>query len=150
MPAKSATFGRVRALGLRLPGVEEGISWGSPALKTGGQMIAVIPTHRSAEPGSLAVRIDFPQRDELLAADPDTYYLKDHYVNYPCVLVRLARIHDDGLQDLLRMGYDYVRSRTTRRTRPAKRKGPAKAGHDARNGSAKAAQYVQRRARRSK
>ena len=134
MPARPAGFARVKLLGLRLPDVEEGISWGSPALKTDGQMIACIPTHKSAEPDSLAVRIDFAQRDELLAADPHTYYLRDHYVNYPCVLVRLARIHDDGLQDLLRMAYDYVRARTRRRSvkGPAKatpRQGPANAGH---------------------
>ena len=69
---------------------------------------------RLACPDSLVVRIDFDQRDELLAADPKTYYLKQHYVNYPCVLVRLARIHDDALRDLLRMAHDYVRARTKR------------------------------------
>jgi hypothetical protein len=115
MPRKPTGFARVKALGLRLPEVEEGISWGSPALKTGGQMIAVIPTHRSAEPGSLAVRMDFAQRDELLAADPATYYLKDHYEKYPCVLVRLGKIPDDALQDLLRMAYEFVRAQTKRR-----------------------------------
>jgi hypothetical protein len=125
MPRKPAGFGRVTALGLRLPNVEEGISWGSPALKTGGQMMACIPTHKSAEPGSLAVRLDFAQRDELVAADPATYYLKDHYVNYPCVLVRLNQIPDDALEDLLRMAYEFVRARNKRR--PGK--GPAKAGH---------------------
>jgi hypothetical protein len=100
-----------------LPGSEEGTSWGTRALKIDGQMFACIPTNKSAEPGSLAVRVDFVQRDELLAADPDTYYLKEHYVNYPCVLVRLARIHDDALRDLLRMGYEFVRTRKKRRKR---------------------------------
>jgi len=115
MPRTPTGFARVKALGLRLPDVEEGIAWGSPALKTGGQMIAVIPTHKSAEPGSLAVRMDFEQRDELLAADPATYYVKDHYENYPCVLVRLEKIRDDALQDLLRMAYEFVRAQKKRR-----------------------------------
>jgi hypothetical protein len=84
-------------------------------------MMACIPTHKSAEPGSLAVRLDFAQRDELVAADPATYYLKDHYVNYPCVLVRLNQIPDDALEDLLRMAYEFVRARN--RGRPGK--GPA-------------------------
>jgi hypothetical protein len=125
MPRKPAGFDRVKALGLRLPDVEEGIAWGSAALKTGGQMMAVIPTHKSAEPGSLAVRIDFAQRDELVAAEPAIYYLRDHYVNYPCVLVRLEQIRDDALQDLLRMACEFVRARTKRR----RVKGSAKVGH---------------------
>jgi hypothetical protein len=114
MPTKPASFARVIGLGRSLPDTEEGTSWGSPALKTGGQMFACIPIHKSAEPGSLAVRVDFAQRDELLEADPQTYYVKGHYLNYPCVLVRLARIPDDALRDLLRMGYEFVRRRNAR------------------------------------
>jgi hypothetical protein len=117
MARKSDPFSRVRALARSLAGSEEGTSWGSPALKIDGQMFACIPIHKSAEPGSLAVRLDFANRDELMAADPKTYYVKEHYVNYPCVLVRLARIHDDALRDLLRMGYEFVRMRKKRRKR---------------------------------
>jgi hypothetical protein len=126
MSGKSTGFARVRNLGRSLPGSEEGTAYGSPALKIDGQMYACIPTNKAAEPNSLAVRVSFAQRDELLAADPDTYYLKDHYVPYPCVLVRLARIPDDALRDLLRMAYEFVRGRSTRRS--------AKAGHDVRPG----------------
>jgi hypothetical protein len=39
------------------------------------------PTHRSAEPGSLVVRVGFDDRAELLAAAPDVYYVTDHYLN---------------------------------------------------------------------
>jgi hypothetical protein len=116
------TFDTVRRIGLALSGVEEGTSWGSPALKIGGQMFACIPTHRSAEPDSLVVRISFEQRDELIEADPRTFYLKEHYVGYPCVLVRLSRIHPDTLRDLLQMGWRYVSERTRRRATPRKRK----------------------------
>jgi len=45
--------------------------------------------------------MDFEQRYELIAAEPDVYYLKGHYVGYPCVLVRLSRIHPDALRDIL-------------------------------------------------
>lgn len=114
MATKTTGFARIRALGRSLTDVEEGTSWGAPALKTSGQMFACLPTHKSAEPDSLVVRIDFDQRDDLVAADPKTYYLKPHYVDYPCVLVRLGRIQDDALRDLLRMAHDYVRARTKR------------------------------------
>jgi hypothetical protein len=119
VPAKRITFDTVRALGLALPDVEEGTTYGTPALKIRGQMFACIPNHKSAEPDSLAVRLSFADRDDLLAAEPATYYLKEHYVNYPCVLVRLAKIRRDALNDLLLMAYRFVSatSRTRRKRR---------------------------------
>lgn len=117
-PKKKITFETVRALGLALPDVEEGTTYGTPALKVGGKMFACVPSHKSAEPDSLVIRIDFDQRDELLAADPATYYVKDHYVGYPCVLVRLNRVHPDALRDLLLMAWRFVsasRKRSKRR-----------------------------------
>ena len=82
--------------------------YGSPALKVGGKLLACIPTHKSAEPDSVVVRIDFDRRAELLATAPDVYYIKDHYLNYPAVLVRLSRIHPDALRDLLGMSWRFV------------------------------------------
>jgi hypothetical protein len=116
---KTDPFGRVRELGLALPDVVEGTVYGSPALKVRGAMFACLAIHRSAEPGSLAIRIDFDQRDELIAEDPATYYLTDHYVSYPCVLVRLGRVPPDTLRDLLVMAWRFV---STRRKRPARRR----------------------------
>jgi len=106
-------------MALALPDTEEGTSWGAPSFKVRGQMFACQTTHRSAEPDTLAVRLSFAQRDELLEADPATYYLKDHYVGYPCILVRLARVHPDALRDLLQMGWRFVSEKSPRR-RPRK------------------------------
>ena len=47
-----------------------------------------------------------------MAASPDVYYLTDHYVNYPVVLVRLSRIHPDALRDLLGMAWRFVTAKT--------------------------------------
>lgn len=102
-------------MGLQLAGAEEGTAYGSPALKVRGKMFAVVPTHRSAEPRSLAVRIPFRDRDELVAADPETFYLKEHYVSSPCVLVRLDRIQRDALRDLLLMAWRFVAKPRARR-----------------------------------
>jgi hypothetical protein len=109
------TFDTVRKMGLALPHVEEGTVYGSPALKVRGKMFACVPIHRSAEPGSLAVRIDFDRREELIAADPKTYYLTDHYVNYPVVVVRLTRVHRDALRDLLLLAWRFVSAGRKRR-----------------------------------
>jgi hypothetical protein len=105
MPRTKIDFEMVRKIALGLPGVEESTAWGAPALKVRGQWIAVIPTHKSAEPDSLAVRVDFERRAELLDSAPDVYYVKDHYQNAPVVLVRMARIQPDALEGLLRMAW---------------------------------------------
>jgi len=118
MPRNKIDFDAVRKAALGLPHVEESTAYGSPALKVRGELLACIPTHKSAEPGSLAVRIDFERRAELLAAAPDVYYLTDHYVNYPAVLVRLSRIHPDALRDLLAMSWRFVTTKTRGGKRP--------------------------------
>ncbi len=101
MPRTKVTFDIVREIGLALPDVEEGTMYGSPALKVRGNLLTCLAIHKSAEPHSLAVRIDFDQRAGLLAEEPETNYLTDHYVNYPVVLVRLSQIRTDQLRDLL-------------------------------------------------
>lgn len=103
MPRRTIDFDSVRKIGLTLPDVEESTAYGSPALKVRGKLMACVPTHRSAEPGSLAVRVGFDDRAELLAAAPDVYYMTDHYLNYNAVLVRLSRVAPGVLRDLLGM-----------------------------------------------
>ena len=115
------TFATVRRLGLPLPGAEEGTSYGTPALKVGGKMFACIASHKSAEPNTLVVYMDLAQRDALIAEDPDTYYLKEHYVNYPVVLVRLSRVHPDAMRDLLNGAWRIVSARQRPRRRSAAR-----------------------------
>jgi hypothetical protein len=128
MPRTKINFDTVREMALKLPGVEEGTAYGSPAFKVHGELLACIPTHQSAEPDSLAVRIGFDRRAELLATDPDVYYLKDHYVNYPAVLVRLSRIHPDALQGLLGMAWRFVTTKKSRAARPRRGQRSVRAG----------------------
>lgn len=115
------TFADARRIGLELPGVEVGSTYGTPALKVHGKMFVCIASHKSAEPNTLAVRMDFAQRDALIAEDPDAYYLKDHYVGYPCVLVRLGRVHPDALRDLVRGAWRFVSASARRKKRTARR-----------------------------
>jgi hypothetical protein len=125
MPRAPIDFDAVRRIGLSLPDVEEGTAYGSPALKVRGKLLTCLPVHRSAEPDSLAVRIEFEKRSVLMASVPDTYYLTDHYRNYPIVLVRLSRIGLDELQNLLQMAWQFVNAETRGGGRSArKRSGP--------------------------
>ena len=104
-----------------LPGVEESTAYGFPALKLRGQLLACVPANRSAEPNSLVVRMDLDDRAELLAADPDVYYVTDHYLGFSAVLVRLSRVNHDVLRDLLGMGYKFV-TRNAAAQSPARRR----------------------------
>lgn len=118
MPAKRVTFETVRKVAGSFPDVEDGPA----ALKVNGKLMACIPSHRSAEPNSLALRMDPEERAELIAAAPEVYYAPEHYLDYPMVLVRLARVDESALRDLLGMARRYVISH------PAHKRAPKRTG----------------------
>ena len=95
------TFAAVRKFALALDNVEEGMSYGTPGFRVGG--VLFLRFHHDGE--SLVVRTDFDQREELLAADPASYYITNHYRNYEWILVRRARVHSDALRDLIRWAH---------------------------------------------
>jgi hypothetical protein len=121
------TFDTVREIGLALPHVEDGTMYGKPALKVRGKLLACLAIHKSAEPDSLVVRIDFEQRAGLLAEAPETYYVTDHYRNYPAVLVRLSRIPPGQLRDLLGASWRFVTSNSGKAREPVKKPKPRRA-----------------------
>ena len=117
-------FETVRTIGLAFRGVEESTFFGQPALKIGGRMFACLASHSSAEPDSLVVRIDFSRRQELLAEAPEVYYVTEHYLGYPGVLVRLKRVRPDALRGLLAGALQFVQMQSSERTarNPSRRK----------------------------
>jgi hypothetical protein len=97
--AKNArvTYDTVRKLALSLPGVEEGTSYGTRALKVHGKLLV-----RLKEDGETIVLItDFFERDHLLSSAPETFFITDHYKDYPSILVRLAKVAPEQLRQLL-------------------------------------------------
>jgi hypothetical protein len=109
------TFDVVRTIGKGMPDVETGKAYGSPAIKLRGKLLACMASHRSAEPHTLVVVVDFLTRDLLIAKDPAVYYVKPHYVPYPCVLVRLERTELHDLKEVLDMGWRYVSTKAKHR-----------------------------------
>lgn len=75
----------VVAAGLALPGVEPGTSYGKPALKHRGRMLAATT---APDPGSFVLHVALPEKEVLLETDPDTFWQTDHYQGWPAVLVR--------------------------------------------------------------
>jgi hypothetical protein len=91
------SFDEVRAFLLALPGVEEKSSWGTPGFRTAKRML----TRLKEDGDSLVVRIDADEREMLMEADPEAFYLTDHYRPHPYVLVRMSRVEAGTLKRLL-------------------------------------------------
>jgi hypothetical protein len=119
MRTKESGFNVVVDAARSLPDVGQGLTWSADALKVHGKLLACQAIHKSAEPNSIVVKIPIDQREELIASDPAVYYVTEHYVDYPSILVRLPQIHRDGLRDLLVMAYRFADSK-------GKKRGPRK------------------------
>jgi hypothetical protein len=91
------TFDTVRTLALALPEAEEGPSYGTPGFRVRGKLFA-----RLREDGELlVVRIGRGEREALIAEEPLVFLVTPHYENSPFILVRLATVAPDHLQELL-------------------------------------------------
>ena len=96
--------------GWRLPHVEDGTSYGTAALKVKKKLFV-----RLREDGdSLVVGMPFEQREALMAEEPAKYYITDHYLNYEYMLVRLSKVGEEELRDLLKGAY---RAATAKKSR---------------------------------
>jgi hypothetical protein len=112
MAKKTTDFDVVREIALALPDVEETTIHGALCFKLRGKLLTCQALEQIGRANTLAVRIDFDQRAKLLAADPSLYYVTDHYMNYPTVLVRLLRIDRKSLTDLIGLAWGFVGSKT--------------------------------------
>jgi|GEM_PF-178383 hypothetical protein len=88
MPAKRGlSYADLVEFALTLPGVEESTSYGTPALKVRGKLMA-----RLWEDGETVVlKCEWEERERLMATYPDVFYLTDHYLKHPYVLLKLAQ-----------------------------------------------------------
>ena len=98
------TWDTVRQLALELPAAEEGTSYGTPAIKVGKKLMI-----RLREDGeAFVLACDFDERELLMEEQPEIFYITDHYLKYPWVLVRLATVRADQLPDLLQRAWRRV------------------------------------------
>jgi hypothetical protein len=111
------TFDTVRKIALAIDHAEESTSYGTPAFKIGGALFA----RQHTEPDWLVLASTFEEREELMAADPATYFITDHYLKYPWVLVRMSRVHPDALRDLLHRAARLAAATKSRSTKVRKR-----------------------------
>jgi hypothetical protein len=92
------TWEDVVEIGTRLPGVEVGTSFGTPALRVRKKGMCRLRTN----PDALVLRVaDLGEREALLQGQPDVFFSTPHYDGYPYVLVRLAEVDPVELAELL-------------------------------------------------
>lgn len=78
-----------------LPGTSEGICYGTPGFYVQKRLLA-----RLWENGMVLV-VHTDDRDKWMQADPEVFFITDHYRNYPSVLVHLDKIDPEELKKLL-------------------------------------------------
>lgn len=91
---------RLKAAMPDLPGMEQGTSYGTPALKVGGKLLCRI---KDADTLVLACPVD--EKELLIAAAPDIYHETDHYRGWPLVLVRIHAISGSELSHRLALAW---------------------------------------------
>jgi hypothetical protein len=100
----STTFEDVCEAAHALPGVENGTSYGTRALKVSGKLIARL--HQDLD--CLVLRVNLLDREILLQAAPEIFFITEHYRNYPWVLVRFAALEKHALPDLMERAWRLV------------------------------------------
>ncbi|MPY44157.1 MmcQ/YjbR family DNA-binding protein [Streptomyces phyllanthi] len=88
----------VRRIALSLPDTTEKIAWSMPTFRVAGKMFATLPEDET----SIAVRCPKEERDELVLAEPDKFWIADHEAGFAWVRVRLAALENETeLRDIL-------------------------------------------------
>ena len=106
---------RVRAIATKMPDVEEGTTFGFPAFKVKGKLMAWFPKKKEVEEGTLAVRMSILERDHRIFTNPKVFYVTPHYRDYTAVLARDQHLSAGGLHELLESGYEFVATKPKRR-----------------------------------
>ena len=112
--AATTAFVRVRKIAGQLPDVEEGTTHGQPALKSGGKAFAWIPDKKDVEPDTLAIRMSIVERDILVSMKPDVFYITPHYRDFTSVLIRIKKLTDADLKELLASAHAFMRAKGKR------------------------------------
>ncbi len=97
MAQRKLSLSAIRRAVIALPGIEEGTSYGTPAWRHKGKLLARL--HQDGK--SIVLKVGDATRDHLLQADPDTFFVTDHYRNSAMFLARLDRLSASDLKKLV-------------------------------------------------
>ena len=97
MARRKLSLAAIRRVASALTGVEEGTSYGTPAWRAKGKMLARL--HQDGS--SIVLKVGDEAREHPLQADPDTFFVTDHYIGYPMLLAHLDRLSAADLKKLM-------------------------------------------------
>ena len=100
---------------IKLPDVVESTSYGKPALKRGEKLIFAL---RDDE--TLSLTCGFEERAVLLEEHPGTFFITDHYLNWPAVVVRLLGAEKKVLQAAVKASWERAGALASKRRKNPK------------------------------
>lgn len=103
----------VRRIARSLPGAEETTTYGQPCFKVNGQPFV----NTGRVDGAIVTRAPNEERDLLISANPDAYFVTPHYEGWEAVLVRLDAVDEDELAGRLEDSWEFMSSKQPARRR---------------------------------
>ena len=104
---------------LKLPDTVESTSYGMPSIKRGKKWMFSLRKDNV----TLSMGCSFDERARLMKAQPDIFFITDHYLNYPAVVVNLANVTKPILRAAVKRAWEmaFVPSkRPVVKTKPAR------------------------------
>jgi hypothetical protein len=96
--SKGVTPAELKKIALSFPETEEGTSYTHPAILASKKFFT---RYRKEDNSAVLIVAGMEYRDMLLEMDPKTYFITEHYKNFPSVLVRLERVTKDEVRTML-------------------------------------------------
>jgi hypothetical protein len=96
-------FDGIAKFALTLPGVEARSSYGTPGLYVGKKFMARL---RDDDYDTMVLKpVEDDEQRFLMETQPDVFFLTQHYVGYPTILIRLSKADPLQLQDLVEQSW---------------------------------------------
>ena len=108
------TYDELVALAREYPEVDESTSYGDPAVKRKGR--AMFALKKDGE--TVAMKMDWENRDRFLGDQPDVFYITEHYYGWPWLLVRLAELTPELGEEIVRLSYEDAPNKNKTRDAP--------------------------------
>ena len=92
------TRAEARKIALTIEGASEGPFFGKPAIFVNGEFLTRV---HQKEDAMVILTGSMEMRDVMLEAEPERFYIIEHYRNRPALLARLSKLDRKTLKDLL-------------------------------------------------
>jgi hypothetical protein len=97
--AKGLTIDDAGAIAAALPGVSEGVSYGTRSWKVGKKFL--MREKEKMERVLVLKLASVDEQEHLIERDPEAFFITDHYKGWPTVLIRLKAIGKKDLAGLI-------------------------------------------------